>query len=305
MILNAPPTTLHAYAEWALLAALERGDTSAAGLLWGFREHAPALALGQFHLGPTVTLFEHVPPPGLDEFPDVFMLRGGVGPAGLYVVNAIVPQDGNAFVSAGFVPAQAAAPGDIETVFDGEIARSRAGGRLLAALERAAGAPAGAGDMRKTVSEILGLHHEHIYKAHLSIREHADRLRAGTRKAKAGGAAAPANPNDKRGKPLLRLGRAEANPWVAYFPGKGHMVVAGSPEFTARFITLDGTFDDSWPEWVDPDTLFRPTTAKADPGLAERWQKASSRRLGAEVEAALAEAAQAAAVGPTSRPTLH
>ena len=92
---------------------------------------------------------------------------------------------------------------------------------------------------------------------------------------------------------------------MASFPGKGHLIVAGSPEFTARFVTLDGTFDDSWPEWVSPDTLFRPFDAEADPRLADRWQQATDRRLDAEVGAAFAEAAQFAAADARASSTVH
>ncbi len=301
-------STIHTYAEAALVTALERGDTSARGLLRGFREHAPGLAPGQFRLGKGVRLFDHLPPPGMEEFAQMFVLRGGIGSAGLYVVHAVFPQDCNGYVIAGFVPALAAGPWDIDTLFRGVISQSQAGRRRLADLERSVRT----GHKAEVDGAGLGLmdvHEQNIFQAHLCVGEHADRLRAAANPAAGGGARAgraAASPHaGSAGLPLLRLGKAGRDPWVAFFPGRGHLVVAGTPEFTARFVTLEGTFDESWPDWVSPDTLFRRSTEKANPGLADRLQQAAFRKLDAECGAAFAEFAKAAAPAPRGPSGFH
>ena len=299
--------SVHVYAEWALLEALRGGDVSARGLLKAFRERAPGRAPSRVRLGPTVELCEHMAPPGM-ELPGVFVLQGGIVPRGLYVDNAVMAKDGNAFVGAAFVPAGAAAAADIETIFNGEVAQSQAGRSLLAALERDAPPGPCGRDRRGIISDIFAMHHDNIHRAHLYVRDHAERLRAGVGRAGAKPASSAATRSAAESpspSPLLKLGRAERAPWVASFPGNGHLIVAGSPEFTARFVTLDGTFDDSWPEWVSPDTLFRPFDAEADPRLADRWQQATDRRLDAEVGAAFAEAAQFAAADARASSTVH
>ena len=299
--------TIHTYAEAALVTALEWGDTSPRGLLRGFREHAPGLAASQFRLGRRVRLFDHLPPPCLADVPDMFVLHSGIGPAGLYVVHALMPQDGNGYVLASFVPARASTPWEIDALFQREVAESPTGRRSLADLERSRRPGPETPSMKDVVSGIMDVHGQNIIGAHFCIGDHADRLCAVSNRAAPYGARGMAASTrvGVEGRPLLKLGKAMAEPWVAPFPGRGHLIVAGTPGFTARFVTLNGLFDDSWPDWVSSDTLFRPLTAEADPGLLDRWQHAADNRLDADVGAAFKEAGKAAATPTSGSPQSH
>ena len=105
---------------------MNRGDTSVRGSLDGLRRWAPDCNYGRHRLSPEITLFEYDGLRDREKLGCIWVLQAGINAAGLYVLKAEVPEDTAAiFVQACFVPARAASDGDIVTLFDYDITRSR------------------------------------------------------------------------------------------------------------------------------------------------------------------------------------
>ena len=284
--------TPHWTARRTLQDALEKGDTSLDGLWDSLLEFTPGHLGTSIELDPLVTMYDH-------NVEGERVLQSGMGPDGLYVLNAVWPDDDmDVYVDAAFVPAGARSEGDIVTLLDFHLKDSKLGRDLLCACYRGPN-PDWTGPEWKDVGRTIGrLWNANIDHAQANIAYHA--LGYPT----VGYPAINTTPvmdvppdilaqvavRYYPEKPLLALREGEYEDWMAFFPGRGHMVIAELPNPFPYFVTLDGFKCHNWKEWVPEDTMFRPMDEERDPGLAEHLRNARPRPVASQTDPVAAPA---------------
>ena len=278
-----PRDDLHQLACQTLRLALAAGRATPANLKAAMdHEHYPRREPQSWPtLGRVMKLTSFLPSAWLVEQGGDLIRHVGFGPEGVYFLEAYWPPYGAEHrVDVSFLPYGAEASSDIVTLLAYDIRDSRRGRDLLAALYRG---PSPAQEARGLVP--LGPLVNDVFRAMIgrgsdAMREHAS-----------GGYAGPASPLPPispdvtavladRWYPqeaLFETGRGYDEKWVAALPGRGHFVAFENPNPFIAFVTLDGCYEEKWPEHAD-DLMFRPSDEDIDPGLADRIRQADRHK---------------------------
>ena len=236
-------------------------------------------------LGRSLRMTAFLPPEWLVDEGGDLIRHVGFGKDGVYFKEGFwPPYDAEHRVEMSYLPYGAETPDDIVTLLAYDIRDSRPGRDLLAALYRGPSPAQKARGLPPLVPLVNDVFRAMIGRGNDTMREHFNGRYAGP------ASPLPPVPPDVAAvladrwypqEPLFKTGCGYDEKWAAALPGRGHFVAFEKPNPIIQFVTLDGRYEEQWPEH-DEGLMFRPSDEDSDPGLADRIRRADQRKKEAQ-----------------------